>query len=112
MSSCTTVKIVHNTIVAAGTAGVTCEHALTGPKQELTVERNYFAAVKVILSGLPTRPPGLKTAGNARDAATAEGPVSTDAVAVAPDPLKPPNPNDDATFLRSPALTAQGAQKE
>jgi serine/threonine protein kinase len=106
------VKIVHNTIVTSGVAGVTCEHALTGPRQELTVERNYFAAVKVILSGLPTRPKGLKTAGNARDPATGEGPVSTDAVVVTPDPLKPPNPNDDATFLRSPSLTAQGAQKE
>ena len=105
------VKIVHNTIVTAAAAGVTCEHALTGPKQELAVERNYFAAVKVILSGPPTRPPGLKSAGNARDAATAEGPVPTGAV-VTPDPLPPPNPNDDATFLRSPSLTAQGAQKE
>ncbi len=106
------VRVTQNTFLNAVTAGILCELPLAGPKQELKIERNYFGAAKVILAGLATRPPGLRTAGNARDAVSPEGPVSTDAGVLGPDTLKPPDPNDDATFLRSPALTAQGAQKE
>ena len=106
------VRVTQNTVFAAATAGVLCELPLTGPRQELKIERNYFGAAKVVLAGLPSRPPGLRTAGNARDALSPEGPVSTDAGVLGPDTLTPPDPNDDASFLRSPALTAQGAQKE
>jgi len=105
------VTLAHNTVVAA-TAGVDCGHPLTGRMQQLTLEKNYFGGVKAVIAGLAARPAGLKTAGNARDAVSPEGPVSSDAAVIAPDPLKPPDPKDDATFLRSPALTAHGAQKE
>ena len=105
-------RVVSNTIFAASAAGVSCELPLAGPKQELKLEGNFFGACKVVLSGLPGRPPGLRTANNARDNASPEGNVSTDAGVIAPDPLKSPDPKDDAGFLRSPALTNRGAQKD
>jgi len=105
-------RITQNTFFTAATAGVLCELPLTGPKHELKLERNYFGATKVVLAGLTARPAGLRTSGNTRDAASPEGPVSTDASVLGPDTIRPPDPKDDATFLRSPALTTHGAQKE
>ncbi len=105
-------RVIHNTIFGSSVAGVSCELLLAGARQELKVEGNFFGACKVVLSGLPSRPAGLRTANNARDNASPEGKVSTDAGVIAPDPIKSPDPKDDANFLRSPALANRGAQKE
>ena len=105
-------KVTHNTFLGCAVAGVSFDHPLAGPGQQLSLTGNYFGGTKLLLAGLTARPAGLKTAGNARDAASGEGPVSTDSGVLTPDPHTPTNPNDDATFLRSPSFGTAGAQRE
>ncbi|MFO0804584.1 MAG: serine/threonine-protein kinase [Gemmataceae bacterium] len=74
-----------------------------GGKMEIAVSRNYFAKTPAIVDG-----PGVvgvnATENGQRESGAGNGPIS--AVALDAPQLLPPNPNDDATFLRFPGGTA------
>jgi hypothetical protein len=73
-----------------------------GGKMDVAVNRNYFAKVQAIVDAPGV--PGVTSQDNAqRESGPGNGPVTAQPVEAQ---LPPPNPNDDATFLRFPAGAA------
>jgi serine/threonine protein kinase len=78
---------------------------------EWTIQLNYFARTAAILT-TPEPVNGLTTANNFHDAATQVGHPSFTSTLLNEPTLPPPNPNDDATFLRFPPSAAPTAGPE
>ena len=90
------VKLERNTFHSLSIAGISLEGPLAGP-QEVTVSRNYFANVPMLLKA--SNATGIQATDNARDAASKEGTIGLAAVAVE-GPTLGLNKENDAEFLR------------
>jgi serine/threonine protein kinase len=104
-------RLVGNTFHTLAEAGVAVADGPLPAKAEVAVEQNLFVKTAAVVTGPAA---GLKPRDNARDAATADGTLPSAAAAVTNPRLPPPNPDDDATFLRYPKsspLAAFGPRK-
>jgi hypothetical protein len=97
-----------NTFHTITTAGVLVDYPFAGPKQSVTLAKNYFGATKEVATTPAAAVPGLTATDNGRDKGTGEGKLDTKAVVL--DDLPAPNPENDAEFLRSAKLAGYGAQ--
>jgi serine/threonine protein kinase len=99
--------VANNTFHTIGNAGVAIEAPLAGLNR-FSLARNYFAATREIATSSADPGSGFIAADNARDRATREGKLPTNATAVTDYEMPPPRPGGDGEFLR-PAPGRLGA---